>query len=350
MKAHYRKSAGKPFIIPIFLPESGCPHRCVFCNQAAITGQKHRYLSLKTIDDQIRTFLSYQGQTRKHVQIAFFGGNFLGQDESYICQLLSKATQFVHSGQVQGIRFSTRPDTICDHLLDIIARFPVETIEIGVQSMNDQVLALSGRGHTAADTQKAICQLKARGYEIGAQLMVGLPGDNRQRCFASGERIVLLAPAFVRIYPTLVFPDSVLARWYAAGKYKPLSIAASIKQVKMLYLQFTQAGIAVVRMGLQPTSTLSCAHMRPAGPFHPAFGHLVHSEIYLDRAARAINKLGKPFKKDTRPLLIRVNPRDLSKMRGLKSHNITLLKRLYPMKSVKILPDTAIAPGCIRIN
>jgi len=350
MTSYLYQAANPPFIVPIFLPEAGCPHRYIFCNQAAITGRKTQILSPKAVENQIRTFLQYKGKSRKHVQIAFFGGNFLGLDETYIRRLLSKAAQFVKAGQVHGIRFSTRPDTICDRLLDLIAPFPVETVEIGAQSMDDHVLALSGRGHLAADTEKAICRLKARGYDVGIQLMVGLPGDNEKYSRETGEKIVALAPAFVRIYPTLVFAHSMLAKWYRTGKYKPLPLAPCVRRVKKLYLQFDQAGIRVVRMGLQPTTEMEGEHVWLAGPYHPAFGHLVHSEIFFDRVITAFEKLDETRKKDSKPLLIHVNPRDISKLRGLKNHNIIRLKRRYPMQSFKVFPDVTLSSGCISIN
>jgi len=153
-------SRKKPFIIPVFLPNIGCPHQCAFCNQRAITSIKQEIPSPVKLHKIVNNFLKYKGKDRDLVQIAFFGGNFLGLRATDIESLLYEAGKFVAAGSVNGLRFSTRPDTINHETLEILKPFPVSTIELGVQSMDDQVLAMAKRGHTSADTQKAVRLLK----------------------------------------------------------------------------------------------------------------------------------------------------------------------------------------------
>jgi histone acetyltransferase (RNA polymerase elongator complex component) len=133
---------------------------------------------------------------------------------------------------VDSIRFSTRPDTITPEHLNIISGYPVETVELGVQSMDDHVLVLAERGHSAADTVRAVELLKEHEYNIGLQMMVGLPGDNEARSLTTAEKIAAMQPDFVRIYPTLVVNKSKLARWYQNGTYAPLSLAEAVTRVK----------------------------------------------------------------------------------------------------------------------
>ncbi len=218
-------SGNRPFIIPIFLPHAGCPHQCVFCNQVSITGAKQKTVEPDQFRYQILEFLKYKKAGRKPVQISFYGGNFLGLKFDEITLLLDLAAEFIRQGQVDRIRFSTRPDTITPERLDSIAKYPVETVELGVQSMDDHVLALARRGHSAADTMRAVHQLKEHAYDIGLQMMVGLPGDTEALSVITAEKIAALRPNFVRIYPAIVVKNSRLARWYLNGTYAPLSLA-----------------------------------------------------------------------------------------------------------------------------
>ena len=336
----------RPFIIPVFLPHHGCPHRCIFCNQTAITSTKQNLLISETLASWINEFLNYKRRKRHPVQIAFYGGNFLGLKTDDIKRLLAEATRFVTAGKVDGIRFSTRPDTIDHRRLDLIEPFPVTTIEVGVQSMDDQVLAAANRGHTAADTQKALTLLKERTYEIGLQMMVGLPGDDETKALATGRRLAAFLPDFVRIYPTVVLANSALAERYQNGLYSPWSLGRCVTCVKNLYLLFCSQGIPVVRMGLQLSEDLAKDASVLAGPYHPAFGHLVHSEIFLDTAMAAI----RPAKSNRKAITLKVHPRSISKMRGLNNQNVDILKKEFKIESLQIVPDHALAENRLIVS
>jgi histone acetyltransferase (RNA polymerase elongator complex component) len=333
------ESSRRPFIIPVFLPHAGCPHQCVFCNQTSITGDPRDIQSIEKVENKIHEFLKYKKGDRRPAQVAFYGGNFLGLEKEYIKRLLNVSIKFVKNKTIDTIRFSTRPDTIDPDRLDIIKDYPVSTIEIGAQSMDDRVLAEVKRGHLASDTQKAAALLKERHYELGIQMMVGLPGEDEDSFLSTGHKIGELEPNFVRIYPTIVLKDSLLAKWYRNGKYRPLSLERSIAQVKRLYLFFKKKGIRVIRMGLQAANDLDSGAAILAGPYHPAFGHMVHSAIFLDMAV-AIIKADK-ISRDT--VMLKVHPRSISKMRGLKNKNLDLLKKRFHIKSIQIIPDSSVA-------
>lgn len=335
----------RPFIISIFLPHHGCPHRCIFCNQRVITGRKGHLLSPETLGSKIKEFLNYKGKPRHPVQIAFYGGNFLGLEPDHIKSLLEKATGFVVAGKVDSIRFSTRPDTIDSQRLDILKPFPVTTIEIGAQSMDDQVLAAANRGHTTRDTEKAVALLKAYNYEVGVQMMVGLPGDDETKSMAAGHRIAELGPDFVRIYPTVVVAGSPLATLYQQGDYAPWPLDRCVTLVKKLYLLFKASNIAVVRMGLQPSEDLNKDTAVLAGPYHPAFGHLVHSAIFLDKAAAAI----AAAKDNHAEITLKVHPRSISKMKGLNNNNVAILKRKFQIQSLHIVPDSTVSENNLAV-
>ncbi len=339
-------SSPRPFIIPIFIPHAGCPHRCIFCNQDSITGATQKLPTPAELRSQIREFLDYKKENRKPVQIAFFGGNFLGLKREKIISLLELATEFIREGLVDGIRCSTRPDTINEESLDMITDYPVSTVELGVQSMNDRVLTMAGRGHSALDTVHAVERLNERYLSIGLQMMVGLPGDDENGALTTAQKMADLGPDFVRIYPTVVVANSRLAKWYQGGEYVPLSLAEGVTLVKKIYLRFKKAGINIIRMGLQASEDLEEGTTVLAGPHHPAFGHLVHSEIFLDMTISAIES-AKVIKG---PLTVFVNPRCISKMRGLKNANIKRLQRRFQLTSLVVKPDASVSEESLRIE
>lgn len=339
-------SMNRPFIIPIFLPHVGCPHLCTFCNQTSITGAKHDAYTPEKLRFHINTFLKYKMRERTSIQVAFYGGNFLGLNQDYIKLLLDESTKFVKNGTIDSIRFSTRPDTINQERLDILKNYPVSTIEIGVQSMDDRVLFLAKRGHTSLDTVNAVAKLKEQNYEIGLQMMVGLPGDDETKSLTTAHRIADLFPDFVRIYPTVVFANSRLAIWYQKGKYTPWSLERSVTFVTRLYLFFKNKKIPVIRMGLQASENFEKGSVILAGPYHPAFGHLVYSEMFLDMATELMETTSVLHKTIT----IKVHPRSISKMKGLKNQNIETLKRKFHIKSIEIIPDPSLAEDRLAVS
>jgi histone acetyltransferase (RNA polymerase elongator complex component) len=331
--------AGKPLIIPIFIPHMGCPHQCIFCNQRTITGKMTRTPSADQIQQEVNRFLKYANKRPANTQIAFFGGSFLGLERKTIRSLLEAALPFVNSADVDSIRFSTRPDTINPKSLSLLDRFPVSTVELGVQSMNDRVLDAAGRGHRASDTVVAADLLKQRGYALGLQMMVGLPGDDDDGAMQTARRIAALQPEFVRIYPTLVLKGSRLARRFRDGRYRSMPLESGITLVKRLYLFFKTRRIPVVRMGLQASDGLTRAGDLIAGPYHPAFGHLVHGEIVLDAISSALNRMeNRPD-----PLTITTHPSMVARVQGLNKQNICRLQRTFALKKIVLLQDALLA-------
>jgi histone acetyltransferase (RNA polymerase elongator complex component) len=335
-----------PFIIPIFLPNLGCPHQCAFCNQTSITGVTPDTISPDTLCLLINEFLEYKKTQRRSVQVSFYGGSFLGLKKDYIRILLDETTKFVKNKRIDSIRFSTRPDTISDKQLDIIKDYPVSTIEIGVQSMDNQVLAMAKRGHTALETEKAAALLKERNYDVGMQMMVGLPGDDETKSLFTAQRIASLSPDFVRIYPTVVLAHSRLAVWYRNGEYTPWSLSRCVALVKNLYLFFKSKKIQVIRMGLQASEDLAKDTTILAGPYHPAFGHMVHSEIFMDMAVSIMEAKNGSCDRIT----INVHPRSISKMRGLKNKNVESLKNKFQIKSLEIIPDFSLTEDKLTVS
>ena len=327
--------AGRPLIIPLFIPHMGCPHRCIFCNQRSITGRAAQTPSADQIRREVNRFLKYGKKRPSTTQISFFGGSFLGLEKETLLSLLGAAVPFVQAKDVDSIRFSTRPDTVSQETLSLLDGFPVSTVELGVQSMNNRILDVAGRGHRAADTVNAAGLLKARGYQVGLQMMVGLPEDDDDGAMESARRIAELQPDFVRIYPTLVLKGSPLAERFSDGRYHPMPLSSCVTLVKRLYLFFKSRHIPVIRMGLQASDGLTRAGDFIAGPHHPAFGHLVHGEIVLDAISAALDRMEK--RPDT--LTITAHPSMVSRVQGLKKQNVCYLKSAFDLKKIALLQD-----------
>ena len=339
------------FVIPIFIPHEGCPHCCVFCNQLRISGMsgmsgmsqyREKPVIAEAVQAIVQTWLARKGSVQRKVQVAFYGGSFTGLLQERQRELLGILTPFLEQGRVQGIRLSTRPDYIDQERVALLQRYQVSTVELGVQSMQDQVLALAKRGHTATDVLQAVPVLRQAGMEIGIQLMLGLPGDTRTTLRQTVEQVIALQPDFVRIYPLLVVQQSELAAQYQRGEYVPYSLGKAVVLAAWMKERFEQAGIRVVRMGLQAGPELEASLL--AGPWHPAFGELVASRLMLQQTRRLLAQI--PVQESVQ---LCINERDQSVFRGMKSSNVKRLQQLGLWQRITLSTDSAVPRGRVRM-
>jgi len=246
---------------------------------------------------------------------------------------LEEVQPFLQTGQIQAIRISTRPDSIDPVILSLLQAYRVTIVELGAQSMDDRVLALSGRGHTAVDTERAVTLLKERGFIVGLQLMPGLPGDSADIFRQTVDKVIKLKPDLVRLYPALVIKDTPMEELYRIGRYQPLSLEAAVALCRGAFLACKGAGIRVSRMGLQPTEELGKPGTILAGPFHPAFGQLVESSVLLERMRDALRNR----KEKAATAVLSVNPREISTAIGQHRVNIETLKKEFDLREVHIV-------------
>lgn len=350
-----------PLVIPFFIPHQGCPHVCIFCNQRLIARQTAKEQSFdneaQRLSAVIHTYLQFK-KNRSQVELAFFGGNFLGLETSRILALLKAVQPWIRQGQIHSIRCSTRPDTVTQTALDLARPFGLETVELGVQSMDDRVLVLAQRGHTSGDTRKALALLRENGLKTGVQVMVGLPGDDDTGAVRTAEALAELGPDLARIYPLLVLDGARLAQWYGSGQYVPLSLDQAVDQTKKMVAVFRRAGVAVARIGLQATQMMEDAGQMIAGPWHPAFGHLVLSALMFDQACERIEAVltgqagregtGKPGGKKS--VVLQVNPRSLSRLQGHRKANLDRLAQRYPGLCFSIERVETLDPDQVRAH
>lgn len=264
-------SRKKRLIIPVFIPFGGCPQRCVFCDQKGIAGSD-RLPGVEEVKEKVEAYLAtWKGTGRR--EVAFYGGSFTGLPMEAQLRYLESVSPYISSGRIDGVRVSTRPDYITGEKVRLLKLHGVEVVELGVQSMSDDVLALSGRGHTSEDTRTAFGLLKGEGLTVGVQVMPGLPGDTADTAAFSARELVSLEADFSRIYPTLVLKGTVLHRMYLEGAYTPWSLDEMVSAVSKIYAVFISSGVPVIRVGLQPTKELEDRLV--AGPYHPSFRQLV---------------------------------------------------------------------------
>lgn len=319
----------KHFTIPIFVPELACPFQCVFCDQRKISGVR-KAPEFADVDKIIQNYLRTLPEEKGYIEIGFFGGNFTGIPEDDQRAFLRVAQKYVDSGQVKSIRLSTRPDYISPEILSLLKEFSVKTIELGAQSMDEGVLIKSGRGHTAQDVIDSSKLIKEAGFNLGLQIMIGLPGDNQEKSLETAGEIVKLNPKDIRIYPTLVIKGTELAELFKEGKYEPLSMNAAVLWTKEIYRIFEAAGLNIIRVGLHPSEELTNENSLLAGPYHQSFRELVLSELWKDRF---LSKLS--FTK-SKSLMIYVATPELNHAIGYGSSNIRFLETKYEAVKIKI--------------
>ncbi|MEG1834899.1 MAG: radical SAM protein [Oscillospiraceae bacterium] len=299
--------------IALFVPHAGCPNECSFCNQKTISG----FTKELTVDD-VKKACDIARKSPdldcENSEIAFFGGSFTAIDREYMLTLLKSAKEYIDSGFFKGIRISTRPDAIDDEVLDILKEYGVTSIELGAQSMDDNVLKINRRGHTAEDIIKASNLIKKRGFSLGLQMMTGLMGDSDEKCLITAEKIIKLKPQTVRIYPTIVLENTFLAECLKNGTYKSQTLNEAVNICSKLLLMFQENDIKVIRLGLHSGGNVEDGYI--SGAYHPAFRDLCEGEIYMSKMLLALSQCDKK-----KQYLIEVPKKSLSKAKGQGKRN-----------------------------
>lgn len=313
----------KEYIIPIFIPFLGCPHDCAFCNQVKITNYKDNINKENTIR-QINQYLSYFPKNENLKEIAFFGGSFTGLDKKVMISYLEIALNYKKKGIIDRIRLSTRPDYINNSILDILKKYEVDVIELGIQSLDNEILNANERGHSREDSIMASKLIKDYGFKLGHQIMPGLYKDSFDKAIKTGIESIKMNPDMVRIYPTLVIKDTKLEKLYKAGLYKPLSLDEAIEISSRLYMIYSYKKIPVIRIGLQPTENINEKKDVVAGPFHPSIRQLVETNIHKIYLEELINKYRLKDK-----IKIHISNREISIIAGNKKANKNYFYKKY---------------------
>lgn len=313
-------------ILPIFIPHLGCPNECVFCDQRRISGSPLP----ASRADVTQKLNAAREQGFRDMELAFYGGSFTAIDPALQEELLSAAKPFRGDGTVGRVRLSTRPDAIDGDVIARLCRFGVNTVELGAQSMVDEVLYASGRGHTAADTRRASAMLKEAGFGLILQMMTGLPGADGERDTETAQEIIALRPDGVRIYPTVIVAGTELEDMWRAGTYREHTVEDAVAVCARIVPMFEAAGIPIIRLGLNPSEELSGGGA-VGGAYHPALGELVRSELMRRQAAALLQDV-PPGSRVT----LGVAPSRVSAMTGQRRKNILALQGEFSLAELKI--------------
>ena len=317
------------YTIPIFIQHKGCPNNCVFCNQKKISGQLTD-VTAQDVEDKIEEYLKYYSNSKKKIEVAFFGGSFTGIPIDKQIEYLQVANSYVKKGLVGAIRISTRPDYINRNILDTMKKYNVKTIELGVQSMDNEILTLSKRGHTALDVVNASKLIHEYGIVLGHQIMIGLPGSTRESEVYTIKECLKLQPQQLRIYPVYVIPDSELYSMYENSEYKPLSINEAVMRCKAVIYECQKTDISIIRLGLQSTDEITAKNNDLRGPVSDNLAEYVMSALVRDKIEREI----KNRQIDDSKLIINVPQKYVSICVGPKKINKIYFENKYNIKFI----------------
>ena len=315
--------------IPVFIPHLGCPNNCVFCNQRYISGVRE-FVPENARDEIDKVLSSVRGSGVK-CEIAFFGGSFTGIDRNLMISLLDLAEKYVKRGEVDGIRMSTRPDYINGEIIDILKRYTVSAVELGIQSFDEKVLSASKRGHTADDSRRAMKSLKDAGFSTVGQMMIGLPESTPESERECAREICSLGAVGARIYPTIVFNHTELCAAAESGEYIPLTVDEAVERSADVLEIFRENGVECLRIGLCESENLHSEESYYAGPNHPSLGELVHSEIYRRKITEKLDHLDVKGKR----IVITVPSGDISQAVGQGGKNKKMIIEKYGSEDVK---------------
>ena len=291
---------------------------CSFCNQRSISGSQ-KDLTPDDIHSAAQTAIaSLSEKEAAGGEIAFFGGSFTMIERDYMISLLEAAHEYIRKGIFKGIRISTRPDGINPEICGILRKYGVTAVELGAQSLDDKVLLMNERGHTAKQVEDATLMLKEYGFEVGLQMMTGLYGSDDADSISTAEKIIAMMPDTVRIYPTVVIKGTKLCELMQSGVYSPKGVSETVDLCAKLIPMFENAGIKVIRVGLHSGGNVEEDYV--GGAYHPALREICESRIYYNNALSMLEKLGKGS------YILNVNPREISKMTGQKKENLSKLR------------------------
>ncbi len=319
--------------VSIFVPHNGCKNNCSFCNQKTITGQSYQP-SIEDVKSSIEIAIKSGNVDAENSEIAFFGGSFTAIDRKYMQSLLSVASEYVENKLFSGIRISTRPDCIDDNILNILKAYNVSSIELGAQSMDDEVLKANNRGHFSSDVINSSKLIKKHGFSLGLQMMIGLYKASKETDILTAEKLIDLNPDTVRVYPTVVLEGTYLSELYRQGEYTALELDDAVELCSLLLDMFNKHNVNVIKIGLHSSTDVEKYFV--AGAYHPALRELVEGKLLYNKLINIL--IDGDYGND---IFVHINPRQVSKLIGQNRRNLLRLKNLN--YNVKIVQDDSLS-------
>ncbi len=330
--------------IPIFIPHLGCPNMCVFCNQRSISGCAE--FDISAVEREIETVLSTADENTQK-EIAFFGGSFTAIDRDLMLSLLNLANKYYENGLINSIRISTRPDYISKEILKILKKYNVKTIELGIQSINDNVLLASKRGHTAEHSRTACALITKGGFNLVGQMMIGLPKSSARDEIECAKFICRAGASAARVYPTVIFADTELFNMAKVGEYIPLTLNEAVERTKNVLDVFDRFNLPCIRVGLCASEALSSADALNEGTNHSAIGELAMGELFYERVCALLDAVKDNKKGENLTIFVPLGA--TSKVIGQRKVNKIRICEKFDIKRLKIIENESLSGYNIRI-
>jgi histone acetyltransferase (RNA polymerase elongator complex component) len=292
-------------VVPVFLPHMGCSERCIYCHQGYITDSGG--FGIKT-----RIDAAFTGRTEP-CDVGLFGGNIFGIEPGVLKEIFGFFEPY--RGLIRTFRLSTKPVPLRDETIVLLKKNGVSLIELGIPTFNDGILAYVNRGHTGRDLLQAYDRLKREGFALALQFMVGLPGECEADIDEIIRNMVLLKPGYIRIYPLVVLKNTLLYSQYLSGRFVPADFDDVLDRACRIYVSAVQSGIGVANAGL--TDNELVRDMVTGGFYHPAYGFLVQSRIFINAVAEVVREFGSPAE-----ITVIIHKSDVPLLVGNKRENI----------------------------
>ncbi|TYB31955.1 MAG: radical SAM protein [Candidatus Mcinerneyibacterium aminivorans] len=284
----------KNFIVPFFIPFEGCPYKCIYCDQNAVTNETGF-----SIDERLSDFFHRKRAVKKNVEVAFFGGTFTQMPQKKQEELLKKIQKYIKSGKVNSIRISTRPDKLSGDQIKLLKKYSVKSIELGVQSFNTKYLKFLRRGYLKSEAVENIKRLKKAGFKVGIQIMMGFPGQSYEEFMNDVYALINLNPFDCRIYPLAVIEKTELDRLHRKNNYEFMDLKTAIGWLSAAAEEIEKRNIEIRRMGLPHSVELE--NKITGGIYHPSLADRVRFNMLKNNLENISEKAEE----------VKINPKDL---------------------------------------
>jgi len=255
-----------------------CPGQCIYCPTYTAAPQSYTPESpavLRAIqcdydaEEQVSLrikILAEMGHPTDKIELIVMGGTFLAVPQDYQYRFIKGCYDAINQAQsatldeaqrinqtarhrLTGLCIETRPDWCQPEDIHRMLEFGTTRVELGVQTLDDQIYQLVQRGHRVADVVTTTTRLKEHGFKVHYHWMPGLPGMNPETDLALFHQLFAddrFRPDGLKLYPTMVVEGTELERWYQQGRYQPynddtmINLIAEMKSIVPQYVRISR--------------------------------------------------------------------------------------------------------------
>ncbi len=256
----------------------GCPGQCIYCPTYAATPQSYtpespavlraincEYDARKQVELRLKILTEMEHPTNK-VELIIMGGTFPASPADYQYKFIKdcfdalngtesdslKEAQRINENaehRCVGLCIETRPDWCRQEDIERMLEFGATRVELGVQTLDDEIYKLVGRGHKVSDVVNATRMLKEYGFKVHYHWMPGLPGSSPQHDLELTRMMfddTRFKPDGLKLYPTMVVVGTELEKWHREGRYRPydkdimINLIADIKTYVPRYVRISR--------------------------------------------------------------------------------------------------------------